>query len=212
MALPDGDTVAIGAQGPALLATHDAGRLEAVLWQLIDEGRADDAMAVLAYVARHRPAEAPALAVTGLRIVTDLNDQARARTLVAAIASESGTPPDAILAAVQQSGLPADFWTDASVPVAAAEEDVAGLEPAAGRLPAAGRPQGAEGPASDADRAPAAVAANAPVYGGYGGGGGFGGGLPPGLTIGGGSGGRPSVPPGPPPGIPDPPTGGGMSR
>lgn len=180
VALPNGDAVRIGGEGAGLLQAHDAGGLEATLWQLVDEGRTDDAIAVLAYVARHRGDEAAELAVMGLRIVTDLQDRSGAGVLVAAILQESGADPGAIRAAVREAGLPADF---------PALEPVAALEPASGFLPGdAGQPAEAGVPATVALPSDT-TAADASSYGGRGGGsGGFGNGIPLGLLIGGGFG------------------------
>lgn len=178
VALPNGDTVRIGGEGAGLLQAHDAGGLEATLWQLVDEGRTDDAIAVLAYVARHRGEAAGALAVMGLRIVTDLQDTAGAGVLVAAIVQESGADPDAVRAAVREAGLPADF---------PALEPVATLEPASGFL-AGDASQSAESGVPATDALPSdTTATDASSYGGRGSGG-FGNGIPLGLLIGGGIG------------------------
>lgn len=197
VSLPGGDRIAIGGQGPMLLAAQDSGRLEGVLWQLVDRGLADDAVAVLAYVARHRPAQAPALAVTGLRVVTDLGDTERGAALVAAILKESGANPAALGAALREAGLPLP-------PLATADAEAPGADDAGDG--------DKQGPGGDKDRARQTSKrkkneegaekprGDAPAFGGHDGRGPrFDGGLPPGLTIGNG------------PVIKDPPPDGGIS-
>ena len=179
--LPDGDAVLVGAEGQGLLQAHDAGGLEPVLWQLVDEGRASDAMAVLGYVARHRKAAAGELAVMGLRIVTDLQDVAGAGLVVDVIRRESGADPATMQAAVQAAGMPASF---VGQPPAASLER-ASLETASRFLPGPiALPAAAETTPADEEVAPASA---------FGGNGNRGGGrgriilqdrLPPGLTLG----------------------------
>ena len=222
VALPNGDTVAIGAEGGLLLQAHDAGRLEGVLWQLLDEGRPGDAVAVLAYVARHRAAAAGALAVMGLRIVTDLQDTAGAGEMVSAILRESGADAIAVRAAVRAAGLPAEVVdtaalrardgrlseTELAERVAAEGAEVASLEPASQYLPAGDAPPG-PGELS----IPADLPSGARSYGAHGGErpGFGGGGLPPGLVIGGGGAGGGRGNGNAPPDIKDPPPDAGVS-
>ncbi len=221
VALPNGDRIAIGAEGGLLLQAHDAGGLEGVLWQLLDEGRPDDAVAVLAYVARHRAAAAGALAVMGLRIVTDLQDTAGADRIVSAILQESGADAIAVRAAVRAAGLPAEV-IDAAVRratagklseaemakrVAAEGAEVASLEPASQYLPGGDAPPDPGEPSGPVD-----LPSGARSYGAHGGERpGLGGGLPPGHVIGGG-GGRGGKGKGDgPPDIKDPPPDAGVS-
>ncbi len=203
--LPNGDAVLIGEQGPGLLAAADAGRMEDVLWLLIDEARMDDAIAVLTYVARHRPDTAPDLATLGVRVLADVGDGDRAAAIVSAIARESGADMAAVLKAVRAAGLTVD---ELAAPDAAADitEDIANLEPGSG--PDTPLDAGAEaGPA-----APAAPGRPSVEYSGQGGGGGgSGGGLPAGLFIGGGGGGGSNNTSGDDQTIPDPPADAGVS-
>lgn len=179
--LPDGDAVLVGAEGQGLLQAHDAGGLEPVLWQLVDEGRASDAMAVLGYVARHRRAAAGELTVMGLRIVTDLRDVAGAGLVVDVIQRESGADPATMRAAVHAAGMPGRFVAQSP----AASPGGASLETASRFLPGPiALPAGTETAPSDEE------AAQAPAFGGNehrGGGRGriiLRDRLPPGLTLG----------------------------
>ena len=172
--LPGGETVLIGEQAPVLLAAADTGRMEEILWQLVDEDRTADAIAVLGYAARHRPQMAAQLAVLGVSVIADAGDGQHASDIISIIAAESGADPVSISQAVRNAGLAVDTEN---------VENIASLEPASG--PENGLPDLPETAADIAtDNAAAAI-----QYSGQGGGRGGGGGLPPGLFIGGGGGG-----------------------
>jgi len=197
--LPDGQQVLIGDQGAMLLDAADSGRLEDVLRSLVDAGRWDDGLAILIYVARHRPGLTDGLTSLGLALLATPDR-----------AEQVGS----ILAAIVDAGNGGSSDLEPSMVVSSPDDaaiDIASLEPASGP------------PDSDNDDAGASVEpppvdpASQPVsYGsaGGGGGGGIGGGLPAGLFIGssgGGAGGEADDQSSPNPGVVDPPADGGVS-
>lgn len=186
--LPNGETVLIGAEGPSLLAAHDTGRLEALLWQLADEGRLADTAPVLAFIARERPRDAASLAALGTEIAESLGEPELAATIQVVVAREAG------------SRAPRSRGVEHS------DDSIANLEPASGRD--GERPSG---PQDNPGKSPVQPFNGSPS-------GGLGDDLlPPGLRIGnvgGGNGDNDGVPvnddPGPP-SVLDPPDDGGMT-
>ena len=213
--LPDGQQVLIGDQAEMLLKAADSGRLEDVLRSLLDAGRWDDGLAVLIYVARHRPALTDGLMALGLVMLATAERAEEVGSILAAIA-EAGNG-DALSFKPSKVVVDAANAEDLSI-------DIASLEPASGP------PERVDAPLVDPSIAPV-------TYGtAGGGGGGIGGGLPAGLFIGSSGGGtrqalgqqEPSNPdsvdppvqpptpnpdpiPNPNPDIVDPPADGGVS-
>lgn len=139
--LPDGSRVDMNGQGPGLLASSDRGELELAVWQLADAGRAADSVAVLAYVARHRPNLAESLALLGMELASDLDDPLLAGLVISAVAAESKTSASRLLGTMEGAGFPSHL-------LAAAASSVAPTAAAADPLPSDGE-GGPPGPVAD---------------------------------------------------------------